>query len=358
VRGGLAGRLTTGLILGIGVVCAPARGAGAQLPAPPASSPNRIHAGGYAAVVLRAPEAAPLEHGRITEAVIAGLVSGSITPRLTYFVEVEGVSSSHENFTGRQEDEALALERLYAEYTVRDAFRLRVGRFLTPIGQWNELHAEPLTWTSVRPLATYRSFAKSTTGLLAAGEVALGTHDAGYALYAAPLGSHAHDPDEVEFARAFGGRAAIALRPGVWLGASAASLRETRPRMVLDDDPQERGDEREEDARYRYLGGIDARVTAFGVELLAEATYLSSADTVHAERGGFVQVAAPIVAGFHAVGRVESFSRVAGHTIGGGTIGLTWRGPRGLTLKLERQMVDDRPPAVAHGWFLSASTLF
>ncbi|EEF24401.1 conserved hypothetical protein, partial [Ricinus communis] len=38
----------------------------------------------------------------------------------------------------------LALERAYADYLYSDRLNFRVGKFLTPIGRWNVIHAAPL----------------------------------------------------------------------------------------------------------------------------------------------------------------------------------------------------------------------
>ena len=51
------------------------------------------------------------------------------------------------------------LERAYIDFAQSDALQLRLGKFLTPIGRWNQLHAAPLTWTTSRPLITEDGFA-------------------------------------------------------------------------------------------------------------------------------------------------------------------------------------------------------
>ena len=56
------------------------------------------------------------------------------------------------------------LERLYLDYLVDDAFKVRGGKFLTPIGRWNQIHADPLVWTTSKPLILYDVFARHVTG--------------------------------------------------------------------------------------------------------------------------------------------------------------------------------------------------
>lgn len=36
---------------------------------------------------------------------------------------------------------------------------------LSPVGEWNTIHAAPLIWTTTRPMTTYRSFPEYTSGL-------------------------------------------------------------------------------------------------------------------------------------------------------------------------------------------------
>lgn len=345
----------------------------AQLPAAPASSPARIKIGGYAGITLMR----TIDSGsvQVAEANAALILSGSLTPRISYLAELDGVRSSRENYAGRQDDSQLEFARLYFELTQGDLLRLRVGRFLTPVGQWNEIHAEPLTWTAVRPLASYRSFAKYSTGALIAGQGAILGRDAGYALWAAPsLRGVEIEEDELEFRGAFGGRVAYEAIRGVWLGASGGFVRERRPDSELDepdevdededlpgdapDSPDEPEHEDLDEHHGRVLVGMDLTARRAGFELRAEATWLQRGLERAEERTAFVQLAAPLGHGLFAIGRGELATPVAGRTARVGLVGLHWRAPRKLVLKLERQDAGAASRAVANGWFLSVSALF
>ena len=75
------------------------------------------------------------------------------------------------------------LERLYLDYRVENAVILRVGKFLSPIGRWNQIHAAPLVWTTSTPLIVDGPFAMHFTGGMAYGNVeAFGTLW-GYSVY-------------------------------------------------------------------------------------------------------------------------------------------------------------------------------
>jgi hypothetical protein len=61
-------------------------------------------------------------------------------------------------------DGDVVIERLYNDSTLSDSLTLRLGKMLTPVGEWNEIHAAPLVPTTVRPAVTFRNFSEHTTG--------------------------------------------------------------------------------------------------------------------------------------------------------------------------------------------------
>ncbi len=340
----------------------------AQLPAPPVSSASAVHVGGYGGVVFgRATRYGEGTAVAVTEGNAALLLSGTVARRLSYFGELEVASTTRENWTGRVEERGLDLVRLYAEYAFTDALRLRIGRFLTPVGQWNEVHAEPLTWTAHRPLTTYRPFAKSMTGAMATGVVGLAGHDAGYALYAAVPGAPFRYSEESAFREAFGFRGALEVFRGLFVGVSGVAFRAERP-LGPDDDgeapdsgSEESPDEEwKEDAGSRGLLGVDLSWRVHGVELLAEATTLSSTAVAPQERGAFVQLAVPVArsVGLYAVGRTEYYDPVVDSPLSIQTLGLTLRPSRHWTVKFDRQLRDRPSFRVPDGWYLSVSGIF
>ncbi len=62
-------------------------------------------------------------------------------------------------------DGAIVLERLYNNSYLTDSVTLRIGKMLSPVGEWNEIHAAPLVLSAVRPAVTYRNFSEYTTGV-------------------------------------------------------------------------------------------------------------------------------------------------------------------------------------------------
>ncbi|MCA9739733.1 MAG: hypothetical protein KC645_19050, partial [Gemmatimonadetes bacterium] len=286
-------------------------------------------------------------------------------------VELDMAKRTTSTWTGREADAWLSPVRLYVELSARESLRLRVGRFLTPVGQWNELHADPLTWSPTRPLTTYRPFAKSTTGVLLAGEGVIAGRDWGWATFWAPgvdLDGDLEEDEENTFARAAGGRVAMEVSPGLTVGGSIARLRRslppeedagggpqwsTRADALRRDDP-----EREEEAEGRTLVGADLRWESARAQLALEGTWLRAAAEEVAEGGAFARLAVRIGGPLWAVARVESYRPIDGRTADVGYVGLTARPDRRLVVKLGRQFTRRPSTRIPDGWFLSFSSLF
>jgi hypothetical protein len=56
------------------------------------------------------------------------------------------------------------VERLYNDSNLTENLTLRIGKMLSPVGEWNTIHAAPLVWTTTRPLTTFRSYSEYTSG--------------------------------------------------------------------------------------------------------------------------------------------------------------------------------------------------
>ncbi len=242
-------------------------------------------------------------------------------------------------------------ERLYAEYDLRPDLKLRLGKFLTPVGRWNLIHADPLVWTTRRPLTTELPFAAHASGLSLLGEGAWHGGVFDYQLFVDD--SLALDPDRGDrplaggagmglhdsFDHALGGRLHLLsadARDG--LGASLAWFR------------------RRGEAADRLLLGGDWHRRRGRLVLDSEAFYRfgRSAD----DWGGFLQAVARIHGGLHLVGRYEYIrSADLGAEGGAGLLGLTWRFHRAGVVKLGFQE-SAGPRVQPDGWILSYGLLY
>jgi hypothetical protein len=65
---------------------------------------------------------------------------------------------------GEPDDGDAVLERIYNDAYLTSTTTLRLGKMLSPVGEWNEIHAAPLVLSAVRPAVTYRNLSEYTTG--------------------------------------------------------------------------------------------------------------------------------------------------------------------------------------------------
>jgi hypothetical protein len=370
--------MATTLVAGLGFVHPTA----AQLPAPPVFGDGPLQLGGWGDVTFgRGWQPDGTRKLDVTDLAAAVMAWGQLGARASYFVEMDVAKRTAETWTGQESDQRFQPVRVYLEYSFSDMLRLRAGRFLTPIGEWNEAFAAPLTWTPTRPLATFRPFAKSLTGLLVAGSGSLGGHDAGYALFWAPQGDFDNDyddPQESSFKHAVGGRAAMELRPGIMVGLSAARLRRSHPHGTEGFDYGEAYDLlpaleaglpvaedtlappplRDEDVTPRTLLGVDFGWEGTRAQLQAEGTWLLRSASAGYEGGAFLVGALRLAGPVWGVGKVERYQAAEGAAADLGYLGLTARTGPHFVIKAGREFTDRTSPRIPDGWFLSLSSIF
>jgi hypothetical protein len=98
---------------------------------------------------------------------LAVLAYGSITDRLTYFVEIESVGLYRYDFDTRNSDSSStpAIERLYGDFMFNDYLSIRLGKQITPIGYWNLQPINVLRETTSNPRYSRELFPKFLSGL-------------------------------------------------------------------------------------------------------------------------------------------------------------------------------------------------
>jgi len=108
---------------------------------------------------------------------------GDIGEKVRFFSEMEDDEFYEIDTSGNSESKkSWQIERLYAEYLHSDVLHVRGGKFLTPVGTWNEVHADPLTWTVSRPPITEAAFPEFITGMEFYGNFILADEDMSYIL--------------------------------------------------------------------------------------------------------------------------------------------------------------------------------
>lgn len=108
---------------------------------------------------------------------------------------IELDEDGHEDSSGAE----VSVERLYGDLSVSDRLNVRFGKFLTPVGRWNQVPAEPLVWTTSRPLVTARPFDEHVSGAALWGSVFPSRGSLTYTVYGQFLDDFAertHGPSE------------------------------------------------------------------------------------------------------------------------------------------------------------------
>ena len=316
---------------------------------------GRLRLGGYASVNLRDLRDDP---ARLEVSDLSLFLRWDGGGRWQAFSELEiGEALLLEEGRGLTTDEAeFELERAYVDYLHSERLNLRLGKFLTPIGHWNQVHADPLTWTVTRPLTTQAGFASHATGLMLYGEAPWLGAGWSYHLYVddsarldprpdnpSPTGKDIPGVEIGAFEHARGLRLLYRSEVGGWqAGVSLA-------RFGVDGF-----------VGRKTLLGADFLWRRHGLELGGEALYRrDSADDGEDEWGGFLQGAFPLYRRWWLVARHELFDDLAVPGQASITsLGLTFRPVPPVALKLELRRGRDNELLAPDGLFASAAVLF
>lgn len=272
------------------------------------------------------------------------------------FAEIEAANPVSSRGRTDVDDAELDIERLYADYHANQYVNFRFGKFLTPVGEWNLVHADPLTWTISRPLSTAAAFALHAAGAMMFGTLPVHGNDLDYWMFAddsknLDIGDDQNNAYtnfgttetlQNNFRQAIGGRVLYHLAGGALsIGASALSYELEAPR-----------------SRY-FLSGLDFNWTTRYIGLTGEAIYRSGTDDRPDERGGFVQTEIPLWRRFYLIERYERYrSSTPAQTSTIRTTALNFKPVEGIVLKLEYRDGSDNLLLAPSGWLASAAILF
>ena len=248
------------------------------------------------------------------------------------------------------------IERLYVDYRLASRASLRFGKFLTPIGRWNLIHADPLIWTVSRPLTTAVPFSRHSAGLMLHGSWALGKTDLDYSVFAddsdvldpsqrdeQAYPDIGHDSNEYNvFNHALGFRILYrSFNEHLQLGLSAARF-------------QLLGIEHTKN----LLGG-DLYWSAGRVEVSGEAVYRTNSTRNDTDEwGAFLQLVVPLSQRLYAVGYHERFKPdIAPATATIDSLGIAFVPSPPIKIKLEHRDGHHNQSVAPDGWFASFSFL-
>ena len=245
--------------------------------------------GGYSSAIISAPRKGNTE-ARIDE--VSLMLSWENDGRLKFFseLELERPLAWNEDNRFNSKDMYFDLERLYFDYNVSEKINLRAGRFLTPVGRWNLLHAAPLVWTTTRPLATSQLFPAAINGLMLYGSAPNETQTFEYSVFVEALKDQAQDNKETMFKNVAG--AQLKLNNRFNLGLSLTTFTENTIKS----------------AGYRMLG-IDFLTHVKDWEVSGEGFQRFTNSGNDGGSGAYLQSAAPLGNNWHWITRIESYHR-------------------------------------------------
>ncbi|MCX7097823.1 MAG: hypothetical protein NTV43_07970 [Methylococcales bacterium] len=300
-----------------------------------------LRLGGYASTEIDVPRTAPWHFSLSDLSLFLTWDNGS---RLHFFSELEAgdlLSAGEDESLGVQ-NVHFEFERCYLDTLVNNNLTVRVGKFLSPIGQWNIIHAAPLVWTTSRPVATENLFSTHATGLMLHGSVNVAQHLLEYSVYGDASETFEAHRSNNPFENAFGAHVRYYLTDSLQLGATYANF-------VLND---------LQPIRYN-LAGLDLAWSYQRYELSSEIVYRTTHHTtVENTWQGFIQGVAPISQQWFVIGRYEYFGQTQADAGQIGLLGLAYRPLPPVILKLEYRLGEHNEVLAPDGLSASFAILF
>ncbi|MEQ1531256.1 MAG: hypothetical protein ABL925_18210 [Methylococcales bacterium] len=297
--------------------------------------------GGYASTKVELPRYSPW-HFEVTD--LSLFLSWDNGSRLRFFSELEAgdVLSAGEHQWPSTKNTHFEFERFYVDTLLNNQLSIRLGKFLTPIGQWNLIHAAPLVWTTFRPVATENLFSTHASGMMLHGAVPIGEQQLEYALY----GDVSSDIDphlsNNPFDNAVGARLRYSLNDNLQIGASFANF-------VLKERPSHR----------HSLAGLDVAWNYQKLELSSEVVYHDSEQAFSTDRWqGFIQGVGHISQHWALIGRYEFFEQPKKAMGQVGLFGIAYRPLPPVVWKLEYRLGAHNENLAPDGLAASFSILF
>lgn len=264
---------------------------------------------------------------------------------LRFFSELELAdvlsANPHQSLSARQTH--LETERFYFDGLVNDKLTVRVGKFLTPIGQWNVLHAAPLVWSTYRPVATQNLFSTHVSGMMLHGALAVANRPLEYAIYGDVTESFDPHLSDNPFKDAFGAHLRYPWNDQLQFGLSLSNF-------LLQNNQLDR----------YSLAGFDVVWQYNQHEIRSEINYRSQGK--HANDPGlwqgYLQGVTPLIRHWFLVGRYEAFQQTTDSTGHVGVMGLAYRPTPPIVWKLEYRLGAHNERLAPDGLAASFAVLF
>jgi len=272
------------------------------------------------------------------------------TSRLHFFSELELEDSVNTNKVKFSRAKFL-VERLYVDFLVNETYKLRFGKFLTPLGIWNTIHAAPLVWTTSRPLVTEGFvFPAHANGLMVNSKFILSDHNLEVSVYVDDSRDLDPHKNKTVFKNALGTRINYEIFDYLHVGFSYLTFKNQAIFIHSD---------------RNHLFGVDFLWKKKDFELQSEIAYRHGGKWEGNETGLYLQAVVPLGHHFSAVGRYEFLNGThqlhnisETGTINLGVAGLAWRPYSPLVIKAEYRFGGNNSLVAPSGFFTSISTFF
>lgn len=303
---------------------------------------------GYATIEAQSTKGAP--DGLLIDD-LSLFIKGSINKAINPFLEAELAEAdlwSEGKAPLKRVGGRVDIERLYNDFIVDDHLTFRVGKMLSPVGDWNSIHAGPLVWTTTRPLTTYRNFPEFASGVSVIAD-GLWNSPLRIEAYWQPAGDiDGPNPANVAylFHDTFGVHVewALGLTDKIGLSVQSANVKGTTEKQVL--------------------VGLNGRSTFGALEIESELTWTSLRDPLPGRRhkneyGGYLQGSYEVFENWYVIGRGElfkdrGFDRVSRNFL----VGVNYRPRSPIAWKLEYVKQSGQNLGISSGVIASFNILF
>lgn len=310
---------------------------------------------GYLSLQVRALEG---EKAKAAVQDLSLFLHGDPAPDWHFFTEIEVSSPATLTRDGlATKDIDLDFERFYFDHNLSARTTLRFGKFLTPVGNWNQLHADPLVWTVSRPLTTSAAFAKNASGAQFYGSWPLSGSAIDYLVF---IDNSAQlDPTE--------GHEKTYMDLSILPNPPSAFKRGGGARMkyrTLDDALQAGVSVAHFQLKglpgFKDIVGADLFYSRDDTEFSGEMVYRKDAGGAgKSEWGGFIQAVLPLVNNFYGIVTHERYkAEMFDDPVNSTSLGLTYRPSPPFSIKLERRESHGEERLAPDGWLFSVALLF
>ena len=247
-------------------------------------------------------------------------------------------------------------DRLFGDFAGYDWINLRVGKFLTPVGRWNQIHARPLVWTTSRPLATELPFDPYVTGAMLFGSRFPRTGTLTYSLYGQFTNNFDVEPPPQAQDRAVGGRLEYASLGGWSVAGSYLAFTALPGEREA---PERGGAAAGEEGGWRHLTGLDTLWQRGPFELMGEFAFQEPARGPGRQWGLYLQAVEEVVRRVYLIQRYEYYDQPAPEPVVNiGVLGLAYKPWPFVVLKGEYLFADRRAEESPPGVKTSFTVLF